>query len=204
MDIVKILRSKVPAKHLPQFDQAIAALNDPKVRKYLEDKEIANDINVISNEAVNTMKKFGATTQDEGLKQIFNLAAGTAVPLATEYVLKGDLSFLSKAQAAKAIPKAFLLRKTFEDVVKRKDPVIHQLLDALQNNQTAIDAALRIAVKTNGDLFKLEKDAKGQGYIVDLTTGSGLKFPIEKPVYDEAVALLATAKKGNPPPKPGA
>ncbi len=203
MDIVATVAKFLPPEAQEHVNKVTAVLNDPKVRKYLEDKEVANDIQTISKEAIKTLQTVGGTSSDKNLSAAFNTAAGF-VPLATSFVLKGKLGMLDAASAVKKASSIPSMLDAFGKAAERKDPILHKIIDAMQTNQTAVEAAVRIAVKTNGDLFRLEKDAQGQGYVVDLTTGSGMKFPIENKIYDDAVSRLAAAKKNNGPKGPGA
>ncbi|MDE2335701.1 MAG: hypothetical protein KGL10_00145 [Alphaproteobacteria bacterium] len=197
MDIVSAVAKFLPAEAQDKVSKVTAVLNDPKVRKYLEDKEVANDIQVIAAEAVKTINAVGGAHPDKDLSAAFNTAAGM-VPLATTFILKGKLGMLDAASALKKASSIPSMLDAFRKAAARKDPIVFKIGEAMESNQTAVEAAVRIAVKTNGDLFRLEKDAAGQGYVVDLTTGSGMKFPIEKAIYDDAVARLAAAKKNNP------
>ncbi len=202
MDIVAAVAKFLPPEAQAHVNKVTAVLNDPKVRKYLEDKEVANDIQTISKEAIKTLNTVGGTSSDKNLSAAFNTVAGF-VPLATSFVLKGKLGMLDAASAMKKASSIPSMLDAFGKAAERKDPILYKIIDAMQTNQTAVEAAVRIAVRTNGDLFKLEKDAQGQGYVVDLTTGSGMKFPIEQKIYDDAVARLAAAKNKNSPKGPG-
>jgi hypothetical protein len=174
----------------------------------VEDKAIRSDLAIIVAElqkSVNAASKDPAT--DEKLKEAF-LGVDTSISAFSAYLKNLSLLDVPQSLMMDFVTNQKQYAKGGEvlaEAFKAKDPAVVNLAESLRANENALAALKRIVPKTHGNLFRLEKDADGQGYAVELVSGKGIKFALEKADFDEIRSALdaAPAPKNQPSPKPG-
>jgi hypothetical protein len=166
----------------------------PAVQPLLQDKAIAADMFVVLGElelALDAAKKNPAV--EKSLREAFNDVATAAAAVHTT-LETGAISPALITQFALNAEKYRKSGQVLSDSFEAKDPAIEGFAQSLRKNEK-IGALKRVVPKTHGVLFKLEQDASGQGYAVELLSGNGVKFPLDKADFDEIKAALKGAPK---------
>ncbi len=204
--IVGLAQSMVENKKLIDAAKRVAPkVLPPQVQPLVQDKAVAADFLVVLTEvekAVDAARKDPAT--DKSLTEAFNdVAAITAI--VHTYLNTGSVSPDLMMELSLNLDKYKKSGETLSAAYDAGDATVIKLAQTIKKNENVLGALKRVVPKTHGTLFRLEQDADGQGYAVELLSGNAMKFPLDKADYEEIRSALAPAKnipKTDPPKGP--